>query len=170
MDPLMLALRWIHVVAGCLWVGAAVFIGFALGPAIDVAGPGAASLMPALDRRGLTTIMPLLALATLLSGMGLFWLVGGGDLQGFLASPTGLALGLGGLAALVAFLIGILVMRPSMMGAASIFQSLDSAPAEERAGRLAAATELRKRGARAMRYIGILLLLSTTAMAVARYL
>ena len=159
------------LLAGLLLVaGAAVFIGFALGPAIDDAGPGAASLMPALDRRGLTTIMPLLALATLLSGMGLFWLVGGGDLQGFLASPTGLALGLGGLAALVAFLIGILVMRPSMMGAASIFQSLDSAPAEERAGRLAAATELRKRGARAMRYIGILLLLSTTAMAVARYL
>jgi hypothetical protein len=170
MEPIMLALRWIHVVAGCLWVGIAVFVAFVLGPAIDDAGPGAASIMPALRRRGLMTLLPLLALATILSGMGLFWLVGGGDLQGFLASANGLALGLGGLAALVAFLIGILVMRPSMMGAVSIFQSLASATAEEQAGRLAAATELRKRGARAMRYIGILLLLSTTAMAVARYL
>jgi uncharacterized membrane protein len=170
MDPLMLALRWIHVVAGSLWAGAAVFIAFVLQPAIEEAGPGAAPIMPALRRRGLMTVLPLLALATILSGLGLFWMVGGGDLRGFLASATGLALGLGGVAALIAFLIGILVMRPSMVGAASIFQSLASAPAEEQAGRRAAATELRNRGARAAWYVGFLLLLAATAMAVARYL
>ncbi|MFI5210734.1 MAG: hypothetical protein ACHQ2E_09845, partial [Gemmatimonadales bacterium] len=160
MDPIMLTLRWIHVVAGCLWAGAAVFIAFVLQPAIDDAGPAAGALMPALRRRGLMTVLPLLALATILSGMGLFWLVGGGDLQGFLHSGTGLALALGGMAALLAFLVGILVMRPSMMGAATIMQSLASAPAEEQAGRLAAATELRIRGGRAARYVGILLLLA----------
>lgn len=170
MEPLMLALRWIHVVAGSLWVGAAVFVAFVLQPAIEDAGPGAAPIMPALRRRGLMTVLPLLALATILSGMGLFWLVGGGDLQGFLGSTTGLTLGFGGVAALLAFLIGVLVMRPSMMGAASIFQSLASAPAAEQAGRLAAATELRSRGAQASRYVGILVLLATTAMALARYL
>ena len=170
MDPLMLALRWIHVVAGSLWAGAAVFIAFVLQPAIDDAGPGAASIMPALRRRGIMTVLPLLALATILSGMGLFWMVGGGDFRGFMGSATGVALSLGGLAAFLAFLIGILVMRPSMMGAASIFQSVASAPAEEQAGRLAAAAELRTRAARAARYVGILLLLAATAMSVARYL
>jgi hypothetical protein len=159
MDLLIVLLRWIHVVGGTLWVGAAVFIAFALGPAIEDAG-----------RRGVMTVLPLLGLATVLSGLGLFWMVAGGDLAGFLRTPTGMALGLGGLGALVAFLVGILVARPATMGAAAIFQSLASAPAEERAGRLAAATELRTRGAKAMRYVAVLLLLATTGMAVARYL
>lgn len=170
MDPVMLALRWIHVVAGSLWAGAAVFIAFVFQPAIEDAGPAAGAIMPALRRRGLMTVLPLLALATILSGMGLFWLVGGGDFSGFMGSATGVALSLGGLAALLAFLVGILVMRPSMMGAASIMQSLPSAPAAEQAGRLAAAMELRTRGARAARYVGVLLLLAASAMAVARYL
>jgi hypothetical protein len=170
MDLLIVLLRWIHVVGGTLWVGAAVFIAFALGPAIEDVGPGAAAVMPALGRRGVMTVLPLLGLATVLSGLGLFWMVAGGDLAGFLRTPTGMALGLGGLGALVAFLVGILVARPATMGAAAIFQSLASAPAEERAGRLAAATELRTRGAKAMRYVAVLLLLATTGMAVARYL
>jgi uncharacterized membrane protein len=170
MDLLIVVFRWIHVVGGSLWVGGMVFIAFALGPAIEDAGPGAAVVMPALARRGVMTVLPLLALATVVSGLGLLWVVAGGDLVGFLRTPTGMTLGLGGLAALLAFLIGILVARPATMGAAAIYQSLASAPAEERAGRLAAATELRVRGAKAGRLVSILLLLATTGMAVARYL
>jgi len=170
MDLLIIVLRGIHVVGGALWVGAMVFIAFALGPAVEEAGPGAAMIMPALQRRGVMTVLPLLGLATVVSGLGLLWVVGGGDLAGFLGTPTGLALGLGGFAALVAFLIGILVARPATMGAAAIFQTLASAPPGEQAGRLAAATELRTRGIKAGRYVAILLLLSATGMAVARYL
>jgi len=170
MDLIIVVLRWIHVVGGTLWVGSMTFTAFALGPAIDDAGPGAGAIMPALQRRGVMTVLPLLGLATILSGLWLLWMVAGGDLAGFVATPTGMALALGGLAALLAYLIGMLVARPSMMAAAAILQSLGSAPAGERDSRLAEATRLRTRGLKAGRLVATLLILATTGMAVARYL
>jgi uncharacterized membrane protein len=170
MDLLVVILSLMHVVAGSLWVGFAVFISFMLGPVIDDAGPGAAGIMPALGRRGIMTVLPVLAMGTVLSGIGLYWRGAGGQFGAVARSAQGLALGLSGLAAVVALLVGILVTRPAMMGAGALLQSLASAPAEERAQRLATATALRARGVRAGRYGAVLLLLSAAGMAVAKYL
>ena len=50
MDPLLIAFRLIHVVAGILWVGFAVFVPFYLSPALAEAGPDSAKVMAALQR------------------------------------------------------------------------------------------------------------------------
>ena len=170
MDPFLLILRWVHILGGSLWVGFAVFVTFMLAPAIDDAGPGAAGIMPALGRRGMMTVLPLLALGTVLSGIGLFWKVAGGQFGSYLRTPTGLVLCLSGIAAILAYLVGILVTRPAMMAAAAILQSLADGPDEERAQRLATANQLRARGALAGKYGSGLLLLAATGMAVARYM
>ena len=115
MDPLQLTLRLIHVLAGSFWVGFAIFVAFYLGPALDDLGPESGKVMGALQRRGMSTALPLLALATVASGVWLYWRASGQMFTSYLASSTGMTLGIGGLAAVLAFLLAMTVTRPTMM-------------------------------------------------------
>ena len=72
MDPLVIVLRLIHVVAGALWVGMVTFVTYYLQPALQEAGPEGGKVMAALQRRGIMTVMPILAVATLVSGLWLY--------------------------------------------------------------------------------------------------
>jgi hypothetical protein len=86
-------------------------------------------------------------------------------------SPVGMAYGLGGLAAIVAWVLGVAVLRPSMMKAMALGQSLaPSASPDERQRVMGEAQRLRARAAASGRATAYLLLFSVTAMAVARYL
>jgi hypothetical protein len=171
MDPLLLLLRLLHVGLGALWVGMAVFTAAFMVPAIEEAGPDGGKVMAALQRRGILTVLPVLALGTLLSGIWLYWRSSAGLQPAFLASGVGLAFGIGGLASLVAYGVGITVLRPSMMRAAALMQGMGSGTAErERQSRMAEARALRARGAAAGRLVAALLLFALAAMAVARYL
>jgi hypothetical protein len=149
-DWLMLVLRLVHVGGGALWVGMMVFMVFFLTPAIAEAGPQeGGKLMAALQRRRLMVIMPVIALLTIGSGIWLMLRLYGGR--------PGMALNLGAAAAILAFLIGIIFMRPAMMRA-----TVTTDPAE--------AQRLRARGAKLGRLVAWLLLFALGAMAVARYL
>jgi len=156
MNWLLLVLRLVHVGGGAMWVGMMAFMTFFLSPALAEVGPEGGKLMAALQRRRIMVIMPVIALLTIGSG---FWLMahmygGPGTLA---ASRMGVALNVGAVAAIVAFLIGIIFMRPAMMRA-----MVTTDPAE--------AQRLRVRGAMLGRLVARLLLLALGAMAVARYL
>jgi len=156
MNWLLLVLRLVHVGGGAMWVGMMAFMTFFLSPALAEVGPEGGKLMAALQRRRIMVIMPVIALLTIGSG---FWLMahmygGPGNLA---ASRMGVALNVGAVAAIVAFLIGIIFMRPAMMRA-----MVTTDPAE--------AQRLRVRGAMLGRLVAWLLLLALGAMAVARYL
>ena len=171
MDPLVIVLRFVHVVFGAIWVGMVVFATFFLMPAIQEVGPDGGKVMAAVQRRGLMTVMPLLALGALISGIWLYIRAGAGMPAEFGRSPVGMAFGLGGLAAIVAWVLGVAVLRPSMMKAMTLGQSLGpSASAEERQRVMGEAQRLRTRAASSGRATAYLLLFSATAMAVARYL
>lgn len=170
MQLLVILLRFLHVVAGCLWVGMVIFSAFLLGPAVDDAGPGASGIMPALQRRGVSTILPLLALVTVISGAWLYWRVAGGDVLTYIQSGPGLTFAASAVAAVLGYLVGVLVTRPSMMRAAMLFQAAGAAPPEARATQLAEAARWKARGAKGGLYGGLLLLLALTGMAIARYM
>ena len=171
MDLLVILLRLLHVGLGALWVGMAVFTTVFLTPAIQEAGPDGGKVMAALQRRGIMTVLPALAIGTLVSGIWLYWRDSGGFRPDFMRSGVGLAFGLGGLASLVAYGIGIGVLRPSMMRAAALTQAMGSGLTEpERRVRMAEAQALQARGAAAGQAVTGLLLLALAAMAVARYL
>ena len=156
MDPLVIVLRLEHVVAGAIWVGMATFATYYLQPAIQETGPDGGKVMAALQRRGVMTVMPILAVATLVSGLWLYMRAAGGEHAAFARSGPGIAFGIGGLAAIVAWLIGMFVMRPAMMKAASM-----AGPE---------AQPLRARAAAAGKAVTHLLFLAVAAMAVARYI
>jgi len=108
----MLVLRFAHVFFGALWVGMMAFQTFFLMSALAEAGPDGGKLLAALIRRRIPVILPIVALITLVSGFWLFQRLSGGAAAGLLRTPMGLAFGSGGAAALLAFLLGIVVMRP----------------------------------------------------------
>src|SRR5881396_1583606 len=155
----MIALRFAHVFFGALWVGMMAFGTFVVGPAVEEIGPEGGKVMAALQRRHIMLIMPLFALITLLSGFWLFSRLAGGNMSALMATPMGRAFAFGGAAALIAFLIGIVVMRPAMMRAQRLMQSRDPAFAPE-------IQRLRRRGNVQGRVVGVLLLLALAAMAV----
>jgi len=170
-DPLVIVLRFVHVVFGALWVGMMAFSTFFLMPAIEEAGPDGGKVMGAIQRRGLMTVMPVLAIGALISGIWLYLRAAAGTHGAYARSPVGMAFGLGGLAAIAAWVLGMAVLRPAMMKAMTLGQSLGpSASAEERQRVMGEAQRLRARAASASRATAYLLFFAVAAMAVARYL
>jgi uncharacterized membrane protein YjgN (DUF898 family) len=171
MDPLVVVLRLLHIVSGVLWVGFACFTAFYLLPAINDVGPDGGKVMAALQRRGLVTILPILALGTLLPGLWLYWRVSEGLNSQFMGSRFGMALGAGAAIAIVAYVIGMLVTRPAILRAAAIMQNIASAPDEQtRQVQVQEAARMRARAGVGGRVVAWMLIVATGAMAVARYL
>ena len=167
---LMLVLRFTHIVFGALWVGMMAYQIFFLMPALGEAGPDGGKVMAALAKRRIPLILPIIALLTLVSGTWLLMRLIGGDAAVMMRTPMGRAYGWGGAAAIVAFLIGIVVMRPAMMRSMRLAETLGSATPDERATRSAEIQRLRARAAGMGRFVTILLLIALALMAVARYL
>ncbi|HEX9729259.1 MAG TPA: hypothetical protein VGA37_12205 [Gemmatimonadales bacterium] len=164
MDPLLVSLRLVHVVLGVFWAGTLIFTALFLAPAIRDTGPDGAKVMGALLRRRFFDIMPAVALLTLLSGVWLYWRVSGGFNPDYVRSASGATLGVGGVAAIIAFGIGVGVMRPAMLRAAALMQAPDRERQQDTIQRL------RQRGTTGGRVVAALLVLAAAAMAVARYL
>ena len=169
MDAGMITARLIHVVGGALWVGAMVFVTAFLAPAIRDAGPDGAKVMGGIARRRFMQIVPAVAILTLLSGIYLYWRVSAGFDYNYLKSGPGHAYAMGGILAIVAFVIGLTITRPAMMKSMSLAQSAASASPEERDAMMAQAQALRARSAKAGVIVAWLLVMAVIAMAVGRY-
>ena len=170
MNALMITLRLLHVLGGVLWVGMMFFATFFMMPAIVEAGPDGAKVMAGVMRRRLPQIMPVIALVTILSGAWLYYRDSAGFQPAFLHSRMGMALGTGGILAIVAFFIGVAVIRPNMMRAVALTQEAMQAPAAERESKMAQAAAARARGHTAEHVVAFLLILAVAAMAVGRYI
>jgi len=166
----MIVLRFLHVVSGALWVGMFGFVSFFLMPAFTEVGPDGAKMQAALAKRRIPVIMPVIALITLVSGFWLYQRLSGGAIGALLKTPVGLALGLGGLAALLAFVAGIGLARPIMMRSMKLAEHMTTASPGDQSSIMAEMQKLRGRGATLNRVVMALLLLALAAMAVARYL
>jgi uncharacterized membrane protein len=167
MDIAAVVLRVVHIVAGVLWVGGAGLFFFYLEPAINKLGPDAEKFVDeVVNRRKVPIYFVTLSTLTVLAGVILYWR----DFGGISTSPFGLALGLGGLAALIAWLGGNLLIPRTLsrlMAVGAEMKASGGQPSPELAARMHATQER-------LRLIGmidiVLLLFSVIAMASARYL
>ncbi|HET7040251.1 MAG TPA: hypothetical protein VFH97_10225 [Gemmatimonadales bacterium] len=170
MDLVTVVLRLLHIVLGALWVGMMAFNVFFLGPALQDAGPAGGAVMAALQRRRLMTVMPAIALVTILSGLWLMMRVWGG-VGPLMDSTAGQTLALGATAAIVAFVLGVGILRPIMVRTTALAQGMGTARSDqERAERVTELEGLRARGTVLSRLIMALLLLAVATMAIAQYL
>ena len=165
----LIVLRLIHVLGGIIWVGGAVLMAFFIAPALQAAGSAAGPIMGALQKRKFMVVLPVIAILTLLSGVRLMQITSGGFSAAYFQSPMGKTYAWAGLAAIVAFLMGIVVNRPTMLRLGTLQQSMASDPVSK--DKIAAEIrKLQQRMSLAGSIVTVLLLMAAIGMAVARYM
>jgi uncharacterized membrane protein len=165
----MLILRFLHIVSGVFWVGGSLFAARFVMPALKAAGHAAGPVLAELGKRRIPVAMMGAALVNVASGIWLMVIDSGGAPGVWMRSGMGRTIGIGGGLAILAVILGMAFVMPANIRLARI-----SAAAQKRGGPPTAeeALQLERLQARSSLTAGIataLLLLATTAMAVARY-
>jgi hypothetical protein len=171
MDALVIILRIVHVGSAMAWFGGAVVGGFFLNPTAKALGPAAGPFMEhLLKRRRMGVFFPIVAALTILAGAGLYWRDSNGLDPAWIGSPSGLAFTIGGLAAIVAFVGGMILIGPGVAEQAAVQRELAAtgdSPSESQRTRLERAD---RRMQLATRIDLPLILVAGLTMAVGRYL
>jgi len=171
MDLLLIFFRIIHVGSAMIWFGGAIVSSFFLQPTVEALGVAGQPFMDHLmNRRKMGIMFPIVAALTVLSGAVLYWRDSGGLQLTWITSPTGLAFTVGGLAAIIAFVGGGILIGPGIAEQTAVRGELaagDGVPTAEQRERLDRAEGRLKLAGR----IDLpLLILAGLTMAVARYL
>jgi len=163
-------LRLIHIVCGVYWAGTLMFLATLLQPSVADAGPEGGKVTQALMRRRFLEIVPIMAALTILSGVELLRRISGGFTAAWFGTGPGITLTAGAVAALIAFTVGMSVLRPSAKRAGPLAQQAQQlAEGPERDAALAEVQRLRRRMAVGGRWVAALLLIAVVAMAGFRY-
>jgi uncharacterized membrane protein len=165
----LILVRLVHIVTATLWVGGAILLAGFVAPAIRATGAAGAAVMRQLTRvQRLPVLLLTIGLLALLSGGVLIRLVSGGSLAAWLQSGPGETYSIGAVAALLAAIIGVAVNMPTANRLGAL-----ATPQESFAGVSAPQPDvvlgLARRLAMGTRAAAVLLLVSASAMAVARY-
>jgi len=171
MDVMLVVLRLLHIVLGAYWAGTVIFTALYLEPSVRAVGPPGGQVMAQLVKRGHLNVLPVAALITVLTGVELLRRVSAGFDPVWMASRMGIALSVGAAAALVAFVVGVFVMRATTLKVMALAQTAMQVPeGPARESQLAATQPLRRRATVALRWVTALLVVTVVTMAVARYL
>ena len=106
-------MRFVHIFAGVLWVGAAFLFLFFISPSVKATVPSSQNFMQYfIVRKKYPKFMATVAILTVLSGGILYWRDAVGDLAGWLQSGPGLGFTIGSIAALAVIPLGIFFLSP----------------------------------------------------------
>jgi hypothetical protein len=114
-------------------------------------------------------MIPIIAGLTILSGVRLMWIASAGFDSGYFATGSGRTLAIGGVAAIIAFVLLVGVARPAAVRAGAIAATLAAAPEAERGLLAAELDRLRRRGAMASMLAVGFGIVAASGMAIARY-
>ena len=157
MNGEMIALRILHIGGGVFWAGTTIFAAFFLEPSVSAAGPAGGEVMKRLNATRFHPVMITLTLLTILAGLRLLWIASGGFNATWMRSPSGLCYTIGGVSALIGFVIGAAVNGPTVRQLGAV---TDAATREALLARLRMAT----------RVTALLLILTVVMMAIGRYI
>lgn len=166
----VLVLRLIHILAGVLWAGSAIFYFLFVEPTVKGLGPTGPKFMQGLiDKRHYPIFMNVASTLTILAGVLLFWHMSGGLQPAWILSKPGIGFTIGSVVAIAVFGIGFFMIRPRAGRMGAIGKAVAKAngqPTTEQAAEL-------QRLEGEMHGIGrievILLTISLITMATARY-
>jgi hypothetical protein len=127
-------------------------------------------VMAGLNQKKFPVIMPIIAIVTILSGARLLMIDSANFAGAYFQSPVGRTFGAAGGLAILAFLFGLIVVRPIMMKSMALAPQMAGADGAKKAQLEAEMNSLRKRGATANMIIFVMLLLAAIGMATARYM
>lgn len=170
MNTLLVILRLVHIACGVYWAGTIFFFTTFLQPSVKDLGPDGGKVMIRLFERGYLTALPVIAVAAVVSGWWMLWIVSSGFESAYMGSRNGIALSTGGLLGTVALLAGLFVMRPAALRIWAIAKEMPTADESRRGALMAEMGPLQARTAMAAKTIFSLLAAVVILMAVARSL
>lgn len=113
-QTMMLALRIVHILFGLFWAGTAIALAAFVIPTARANGPtGGRLLRELMQRRRLSASLAVAAALTILSGAAMYWRIATDMHDAWVRSRPGLVLGFGGLTALIAFALGAVAAAPT---------------------------------------------------------
>jgi uncharacterized membrane protein len=119
---LFLFLRALHVLLAALWIGGTVFMAYILMPTIQASGPAGGQIMLGINKRGLGAYFGVLGGVTALSGVYLLWRFTGGFSPEVSRSTAGMVFGIGGVAGILATILGGAVVGRSARKATTLLE------------------------------------------------
>jgi len=132
---LLIILRFVHIIAGVLWGGAAISYLFFVKPSVQSIGAAGPQFMESLTtRRRYPLFMVSASLLTVLAGGALFWNSSGGFSMAWIKTGPGVGFTIGSLAALVAFFVGNFGIGPTSAQLGALGQQIglsDGPPSQE---------------------------------------
>ncbi len=160
-QTMMLVLRIVHILFGLFWAGTAIALAAFVIPAARANGPtGGRLLRELMQRRRLSAALAIAAALTIVSGATMYWRIATDMHDAWVRSRPGLVLGFGGLMALIAFALGGGVAAPTARKLEALASDAPRSMLER----------LQSRLARVSSAIAVLLVITATCMAIARYL
>lgn len=167
---LILFLRIVHIVAGVLWVGAAVAYFAFVGPTVKAIGPAGGQFMQHLmERRKYPIFMTIVSALTVLSGVPLYVFASGGLQLSWITSGPGVVFTIGAVVAIVVFFLGILMLKPRAERMGALGKEIGMAGGTPSPAQAAELQRLDRELAQIELADFILLIIATLTMATARY-
>lgn len=169
MTAAMIVFRLFHVICAVLWVGGFVMLVYFILPALRASGPSGGQVMRTiLVKTSLASYLPIVGGLTVLSGLLMMWRDSSVSQSNWAASSTGMTFSIGGLAGILALIIGGIMVGRSIGQIRKIFVAADpgAPPTPEQAAHIA---QLQSRIALGNRIVAPLLGIAIIAMAIARY-
>jgi uncharacterized membrane protein len=166
----MIILRLVHIGCGVFWAGGVLFLNFIVGPAIGAAGPEGARVMQEMHRRHYFDKILAVAFLTIVSGLELMRRDSAGFQGSWFHSSFGIGLSTGMLGAIIAFLIGVILIKPATVRMARLGGEMATAAPERRTAIGAEMAAARGRLIASGAVGSIFVLIAVLAMATARYL
>ena len=121
----ILILRLLHVIGGVFWAGTSFAIVGFVQPAVKATAPAGGRVLQQMVKLGrLSTALAIAALVTAGSGILLYERVSGGFRPGWIVSGPGVALTIGGLAGIIAAVIGGTIIGPASVRIADLGETM----------------------------------------------
>ena len=168
----MIVFRLIHIIAGSIWVGALALLVLFIQPAGKSLGPQAGPfVMELMRRRRLPVFILSVGAVTIVAGGFLYWRdwQAVGSLGDWVSTSYGFVLTIGAGAALIAWFIGLLRVKPTMDRTLAMAAAMAEGPQPPPPERQAEAQALQLQARRLSIAVFVLLLFAVLAMATARY-
>lgn len=173
MDQLtyLILLRFVHIVTGVFWAGATIYLAWFVAPAIKSLGADGGKFMQQLGNTNkLPLVMTIVSLLNIISGILLMWELSACFQSAWIFSRHGIIVTVGSLLALIAFLEGLFVTRPTVLLMNNLGKTIakqGGPPSVQQAQQL---ENFRKKIFAATNLAAILLAASVIAMSLLRYL
>lgn len=167
---LIMLLRFVHIFAGVLWVGAAILFFAFIEPTAKAIGPAGGQFMQYfIERQRYPIFMSIVSTLTILSGVPLYLFASGGLQLSWIKSGPGLVFTVGSVVSILTFFVGFFVIQPRAIRMGVLSKEIGMSGGPPSPAQAAELHTLDQELTRVERAEFVLLSIAIIAMATARY-